>query len=289
MLYTLLVESSTGGCGVSQLLVVLLFGVLGLVFGSFANVVIWRFPRNESLSHPASHCPRCDTPIRWYDNVPVLSWLALRGKCRTCGEPISARYPLVEVLSAALWVLAGARFGALPQAIAAVFFFYLLMILAFVDLDTMRLPNPLVALVGGGGLAGALVAQFARIPCVPLTPLGASWAASPVVLALVGAAASSVIALVIALAYQSVRGAQGLGMGDVKLLVAIGAFLGVYGVMVLFLGSLLAALWGVTAATMKRLSLRTRVPFGPFLALAAVIVAVAGPQMWAAYLGLVGM
>ena len=215
--------------------------------------------------------------------------IALGGRCRDCGRPISARYPLVEVLSAALWVLAGARFGELPQAIAAVFFFYLLMILAFVDLDTMRLPNPLVALVGGGGLAGALVAQFARIPCVPLTPLGASWAASPVVLALVGAAASSVIALVIALAYQSVRGAQGLGMGDVKLLVAIGAFLGVYGVMVLFLGSLLAALWGVTAATMKRLSLRTRVPFGPFLALAAVIVAVAGPQMWAAYLGLVGM
>jgi leader peptidase (prepilin peptidase) / N-methyltransferase len=83
----------------------------GLVFGSFGNVVIWRFPRGESLSHPGSHCPACETPIRWHDNVPLLSWLLLRARCRSCGSPIPPRYPVVELLGGLLWLAAGWRFG----------------------------------------------------------------------------------------------------------------------------------------------------------------------------------
>jgi leader peptidase (prepilin peptidase)/N-methyltransferase len=101
-----------------------LMGAFGLIFGSFANVVIWRLPRRESLSQPPSHCPKCGTPIRPWDNVPIVSWLLLRGRCRDCGEPISWRYPAVEALSGALWVLAAAIYGPTPACIVAVVFFW---------------------------------------------------------------------------------------------------------------------------------------------------------------------
>ncbi|MRR35468.1 prepilin peptidase, partial [bacterium] len=121
--------------------------VFGLVFGSFANVVIWRFPRGESLSAPASHCPLCERPIRWRDNIPVVSWVILRARCRDCGTPIHWRYPAVELLTALLWVLAVLKFGATPRAVMTACVFYLLVILAFIDLDVRRLPNPIVALL----------------------------------------------------------------------------------------------------------------------------------------------
>ena len=138
-------------------------GLFGLLFGSFANVVIWRLPRGESLSTPGSHCPSCETAIGWRDNVPVLSWVMLRGRCRSCAAPISARYPLVELTSGVLWLAMWAVFGPSLALGFAIAFVYLLMILSFIDLDTMRLPNQLVALLAVIGVAGVVVAQITGV------------------------------------------------------------------------------------------------------------------------------
>jgi leader peptidase (prepilin peptidase)/N-methyltransferase len=265
-----------------------LMTVLGLAFGSFANVVIWRFPRGESLNSPPSHCPACDTPIRWYDNVPVLSWILLRGKCRACGSRISPRYPAVELLGGLLWLAAALEFGVSARAAAAAAFFYLLLILAFIDLDTMRLPNPIVGLLAAIGLAGSAIGQVSGLDVVPLVDLG-GWLSNPLVGSLVGAVVSGGIALAIAAAYSAVRKSSGFGMGDVKLLFAIGLFLGPYGLMVLFFGSLVGAIVGIAVASRPGGSLTSRYPFGPFLAAAAVIVALVGPDVWAWYLGLAGV
>lgn len=262
--------------------------VFGVVFGSFANVVIWRYPRGESVSHPPSACPRCGTPIRWYDNIPLVSWLVLRGRCRDCGEPISVRYPLVELLSGVLWFAAGIRFGMTSQTAWAILLFYLLMILAFIDLDTMRLPNALVAGLFVSGAVGAIFGQLTGVPAVPLVGTGQGPWLAPVPAALIGSLSSAAVALLIAVAYASVRRREGFGMGDVKLLAAIGMFLGPYGVAVLFVGSVLGTVYGLVASRRHDGSLAFRFPFGPFLALAAVLVALYGPAVWTWYAGLLG-
>lgn len=267
-------------------LFLLALGLFGLAFGSFGNVVIWRLPRGESLSHPASHCPKCEMAIRWYDNIPVASWLLLRGKCRGCGEPISVRYPLVELLSGALWVLAGAVWGMTLTTAFAVTFFYVLLLLAFIDLDTFRLPNSLVGLLAGIGLAGAAVSQFTQIPAAPIIAAGGWLGSNPLMLAILGAVVSAGSSGAIAGAYWLWRRNQGFGMGDVKLLGAMGVFLGAYGLLALFVGSMMGAVYGVVAMSAEKLSLRTRFPFGPFLALAGIIVAIAGKPLVGWYLGL---
>lgn len=255
--------------------------LFGLVFGSFANVVIYRFPRGESLSYPASHCPGCGSTIRWYDNVPVMSWVLLRGRCRDCGEGISPRYPLVETTSGLLWVLAWVLFGVTWQTLFAIAFFYLLLILAAIDLDTYRLPNVLVGVLAGVGVVGVIVGVAADAPAVPLLGSG-----EPVATALAGVASSAGIALAIALLYEVVRKRQGFGMGDVKLLAAIGVFLGPYGVMVLFVGSVLGAVVGVWQTARGSGGLAAKIPFGPFLAAGAVMVTAFGPAAWSWYWGL---
>lgn len=260
---------------------------LGLAFGSFANVVIWRFPRGESLSSPPSRCPSCETPIRWTDNIPVLSWLLLRGRCRSCGESISVRYPIVETVSGVLFLIAALEFGWGLRAVAAAAFFYLLLVLSAIDFDTYRLPNPLVGITAAIGASGALVAQFTGVPAVPLLGFN-GWLRSPLIAAGVGAVASAGIALGIALIYAGMRKREGFGMGDVKLLAAIGVFLGPYGVLVLFIASVLGAVVGVVAASRSGEGLTKAYPFGPFLAGSAVVTALYGPAVWRWYMGLVG-
>jgi len=261
--------------------------LFGLVFGSFANVVIWRFPRGESLSTPASHCPSCRTPIRWYDNAPVVSWLLLGRRCRACHVEIPVRYPAVELLGGVLWLAAGVQFGLTPRLPAAMVFYYLLLILAFIDLDTKRLPNKLVALLFGVGLAGTVLAQLTGILVVPLLASGTGLWAVPLASATLGAAASAGAAFVIASVYAGVRKTQGFGMGDVKLLGGIGVFLGLYGLMVFFVGSMLGAVYGAIASRGKNRSLRDTFAFGPFLALAAVLVTMWGPAVWTWYVTLI--
>jgi len=147
--------------------------LFGLLFGSFANVVIWRFPRGESVVRPGSHCPRCDAPIAWYDNIPVLAWLVLRGRCRQCSEPISARYPLVEAASGALFLLAALVWGPSARALFGAALFWFLLTLSLIDLEHMRLPNPLVGALALLGLVGVLLSQLLGQDVVPLVGIGA--------------------------------------------------------------------------------------------------------------------
>lgn len=264
--------------------------LFGLVFGSFGNVVIWRLPRGESLSTPGSHCPKCDTPISWYDNVPVVSWLVLRGRCRKCNAAISIRYPAVEFASGILWVLAGVRFGQTLAAVAAAAFLYLLLLLSLIDWDTMRLPNGIVGLLFGLGFAGAVFSQFTQLKITPLLDWGGEGPlAAPLVHALAGTIAGSGIVLALSLSYAAVRKTQGMGMGDVKLLGAMGAFLGVYSMMALFIGTLIGAVFGVVSARRSGEGRTHKFPFGPFLAAGGAISMFVGPVLWQWYAGLVGL
>jgi leader peptidase (prepilin peptidase)/N-methyltransferase len=266
-------------------------GLFGLLFGSFANVVIWRLPRGESISHPASHCPACDAPIAWYDNVPLVSYALLRGRCRACAATVPARYPLVEAASSALFVLAGVRFGVSVQAIAAAVFLWGLLALALIDLEHFRLPNPLVATLAVVGFVGAAAAQLLSVPLVPLIGVGATGPlAAPGVAAAAGALASGGLALLVAESYAVVRRRQGLGMGDVKLLGVLGLFLGLYAFMALVIASILGSVVVLLLARRDDVPLgELKLPLGALLALGAAVAVFVGPGLWDWYLRLVGL
>lgn len=202
-------------------------GAFGLLFGSFANVLIWRIPRGESIVSPGSHCPRCEHPIRWYDNIPVVSWLMLGGKCRDCGETIAWRYPIIELASGALWMLAGWRYGLTPQLPLAIVFFYTLLVLAVVDIDTRRLPTPLVSVIAIAAVIAVGASLATGLPFGPLTGLGAhGWLGNPAVVAVAGFLLGAGTSIAVASAYAALRRIEGLGFGDVRLLGAMGLVLG---------------------------------------------------------------
>jgi len=267
-----------------------LFGVCGLLFGSFANVVIWRVPRGQSVAFPGSHCPSCGHDVRWYDNIPVLSWLVLHGKCRDCAAPITVRYVIVEAASGVLFALAAFQWGGLTlRALFGAIFFWLLLVLSLIDLEHRRLPNVLVAILAGLGLAGSALAQVLGTSIVPLTPLAASGIlGSPLGNSVIGALIGIGISGGSAAVYALIRRARGLGMGDVKFLGALGLFLGPYVLMSLFFGSLFGTMVGLIAARTTGLA-KTRIPFGPWLAAGSLVAALAGPAILAWYLGLAGM
>lgn len=229
-----------------------LAGVLGLAFGSFFNVVIYRLPRGESLSKPRSRCPGCGTQIRARDNIPVVSWLLLRGRCRDCGEPISARYPLVELLTAALCVAVVLAGGADSSVWIGLAFVLLLVPITFIDLDHRIIPNVLTGL--GAVVAIALVAIFQTDDLVEH---------------LIAGAAAGGFLLIAAIAYPA-----GMGMGDVKLAAVMGLFLG-RAVAPAMLAALLAgSIVGVVV--IARHGRKAGVPFGPFLAFGGVVGLFAG-------------
>ncbi len=261
--------------------------VFGLLVGSFANVVIWRLPRGESLVHPPSRCPRCEAPVRWFDNIPVLSWMALRGRCRDCGSPIASRYPVVEAASGTLWLTAAIVWGPGPQAVVAATFFWSLLVLSCIDLDTMRLPNPLVGALALLGLVAALVSQLTPLPLAPLVD---TRAVGPLASAFLGVALGAGLPWAVAALYRVIRGRTGFGMGDVKLLGAMGLFLGPYVLLALAVASVVGAVVGILLAARSGSSIATkRIPFGPFLALGGVVTAIGGEWAIAAYLRAVGL
>ncbi len=233
-------------------------GVLGAIAGSFLNVVTYRLPRHESLVMPASHCTRCGTPVKPYDNIPILSFLLLRGHCRACGASISARYPLVEALTAALCVGAVLAHSS-PAGIALGVGLILIMVpAALIDLEYRIIPNRLTAL----GAVLALVIGLA------LDPAGEPER-------LIAAAAAGGFLLVAALAYPG-----GMGMGDVKLAAVMGLFLGRTVAAAILIALVAGVLLGAVIIARKgaQEGRKTAVPFGPFLALGAVVaVYVGGP------------
>ena len=240
-------------------LLVVLAAVGGLLVGSFLNVVAWRLPRGESLVAPGSRCPGCGAPVRPYDNVPVLSWLLLRGRCRDCRTPIAVRYPLVEACSAGLAVaVVAARHGAHDLALGLTLV-ALLVPIALIDLDHRIIPNRLTAL---GAIAALAIGAATRPAGLPEQ-------------AIAGVAAGGFL-LAAALARPG-----GMGMGDVKLAAMLGLFLGREVAVALLAALLAGALVGI--AVMARRGVgegrRTAIPFGPFLALGGVVALLAGPAI----------
>ena len=228
--------------------------ILGLVLGSFYNVLIYRLPRNVSIVTPSSHCPECKERIRWYDNIPVLSYLILRGRCRNCGAKISIQYPLVELSSGFLAVLSYYRWGMTFDAFFMYVFFSALLVLSLIDLRFFILPDVITI----PGIAVGILSSLLRTDITPIQSL-------------VGGIVGFLVPLGIYLYYVKFRRMEGLGFGDVKLLSMIGAFTGVYGVLsALFLGSLIGLLFTLPSLIRNR-NLQFAIPFGPFLSLGCFV------------------
>ena len=233
--------------------------LMGAVLGSFLNVVIARLPKGESLSTPRSRCPSCGTPVRPYDNIPIVSWLLLRGRCRDCGEAISERYPLVEAMTAVLLAAVVLTQGADRDAWLGIALVLILVPVIFIDLDHRIIPNPIM-----------LIGAVAALALVLLTRR------DDLVEHLIAGAAAGGFLLLAALAYPS-----GMGMGDVKLAGVMGLFLGRDVGPAMFVALLAGSLVG--AAIMRRKGIaegrKTGVPFGPFLALGGLFGLFAGGPM----------
>lgn len=229
-------------------------GLFGLLAGSFANVCIHRIPKDESIVAPRSRCPRCRTPIAAPDNVPLLSFIRLRGKCRSCGAAIPFRYPLVELLNGALYAAIAALHGVTPASLTAMAFATALVVLGFIDLDHRILPD-VVTLPGIGlGIAASLI------------PVGPSTLES-----LLSAAGGYLGFGVIAATYRHLRGREGLGHGDWKMAAMLGAFLGWRQTLfAVFMGSLLGTVAGLALMTFLGKDSRYALPFGTFLALGGI-------------------
>lgn len=245
-----------------------LLGVVGLLVGSFLNVCVHRLPRDLSVAFPASHCPSCERPLRWYHNIPVASWLALRGRCGFCAAPIHWRYPVIEALNAGLWILHGALFDWDLLLVVRLAFASALVVLFFTDLDCRILPNEITV----GGTVAGLGAALALPPGIASSALGVLLGGG--VLWATGAI------------YERVRGVEGMGMGDVKMLAMIGAVLG-WPLMLLTLiwSSLVGGLFGAVLLLLRADARTTALPFGSFLAPAALAASLVGQPVLDWYLG----
>jgi leader peptidase (prepilin peptidase)/N-methyltransferase len=256
--------------------------IVGLLFGSFFNVCIWRIPRGQSINYPPSHCPHCRKPIRFYDNIPLLSYLILRGRCRDCHQPISIRYPLIEGLTALLFVLAYLRFGLEWRILRALVLIGLLVVLAGIDLDHKIIPFRL-------SVAGVIVGLLTSLlPIFKFTVAKAFWGG------IVGAAfvlfAWGLWRFVLARPFRrwGVKQREGMGWGDLPFAAMIGVFIGPKGMGV---GLAVAVFAGVITGIIARLAGRFRagqeVPFGPFLALGGLVGLFWGEEIFAWYLRMV--
>ncbi len=237
--------------------------LLGACLGSFFNVLIYRLPREESIVRPASRCPACGRPVRAWENVPIVSFLLLRGKCAGCGSGISWRYPFVEAASGVGFLLIAWVDGPGFVLLRDLVFFSLLVPIVFIDIDHRIIPDELSL----GGLAAGILLSF--LP-------GGNWKG-----ALVGMVLGGGILFVTAAGYHKVTGIEGLGGGDIKLLAMIGAFLGWRGALfTIFFGSLLGVAGGLVAMRKGNEGLKTAIPYGPYLCAAALFARFLGDLVW---------
>ena len=247
----------------------IVFAFVGLCIGSFLNVVIHRLPRGASVVAPPSRCPNCGYLLRWYDNVPVLSWVFLRGRCRKCGTPISIRYPIVEVLTMLVFLLHLWVFGWSVLMAVRVVFATALVALFAIDLEHHLLPDRITL----PGIVVGLIVSLAVPPGIVDSILGT----------LLGGG----VLWAIGEAYYRYSGQQGMGGGDVKMLAMVGAFLGWKLVLVtLVLSSVAGSLIGVLVIALKRGDMKHALPYGTFLALGALASSIVGDRIIAWYLGM---
>ncbi|WP_367360270.1 prepilin peptidase [Syntrophus buswellii] len=227
--------------------------VLGAVVGSFLNVCIWRIPQGLSIVFPASSCPRCGHSIRFYDNIPLVSYLLLRGRCRSCGERISLRYPIVEGLTALMALLLFWKFGLTLKFAAAFLFVSALILVAFIDIDHQIIPDVI-------SLPGIPICFLLSVFLMEL----------PFMEALLGLVLGGGSLYLIAVLYELATKREGMGGGDIKLLAMMGAFLGWKSLLfILLVSSLAGAVVGISVMWAKGGDMKYAVPFGPFLSIAA--------------------
>ena len=248
---------------------------LGAALGSFLNVCVHRWPAEQSVLRPRSRCPSCDQPILWYDNIPVISYLILRGRCRNCGAGISAQYPAVELIVSMIWLGAALRFGATIEALHSATFVTLLLGIALTDASEMVIPDQFTLVGAAIGLALAAV------------PGG-----MPFRSALLGAVLGYVVLWVVKLGAEKLLNKPALGVGDIHMMVMVGAFLGPTGAMVtIFLGSVLGIFVGVPYTLVRGNGklIGTYLPLGVFLAMGGVIAHLWGRLLTSWYLGILGV
>jgi leader peptidase (prepilin peptidase)/N-methyltransferase len=253
--------------------------IFGTIIGSFLNVCIYRLPREESIVYPGSHCISCNEPISFYNNIPILSYLFLKGKCSKCNSKISLRYPLVEIITGLLFLATVWSFGLSIETFFYLIFISSLIAITFIDFKHMIIPNVItypgiivgilyntlrtdwnysLELIGNFNLA--MQNFFSLLSEVPLLD------------SIFGVVLGGGLLLLVAYSYEVIKKRQGMGMGDVKLLAMIGAFFGWEGVLfVIFLASILGSVIGISIIIAKKGDLKYALPFGPFLSMAAVI------------------
>ena len=236
--------------------------LLGAIVGSFLNVVIARVPAGQSIVYPPSHCPECRHEIRWYDNIPILSYFILLGRCRECGGRISIRYPLVEFLTACISLGLYLKYDLSPAFGVSLVFTSAMVAVFWIDLDDMIIPD-VISL--NGTVIGLATVTGGLIP-------GLTWQDS-----FTGLILGVLILYLPAIAYEKIRGVEGLGGGDIKLLAMIGAFIGPYGVIfVLFFASFIGSLTALAGIVIRGMASSAPIPFGPFLSAAAVLYVFVG-------------
>jgi leader peptidase (prepilin peptidase) / N-methyltransferase len=243
---------------------------IGLCVGSFLNVCIYRLPAGKSIVRPASACPACGAAIRWYDNIPLISYILLRGRCRGCDARISIRYPVIELLCGLFAMGCGIYYGHSLPALVYFIFIAALLVITFIDIDHRIIPD----VISLPGIPLGFIASFV-LPQL-------RWSDS-----LIGIALGGGSLLAVAWGYQFITGKDGMGGGDVKLLAMIGAFLGWKGVLfTIMASSLIGSVVGITAMLKLGKGMKMAVPFGPFLSIGAIIYIFWGPGLVAWYLNL---
>jgi len=246
--------------------------LFGAIVGSFLNVCICRMPIDESVVSPPSHCPRCDYRIRWYDNIPLFSYLMLQGKCRGCGVHISLQYPLVELLNGLLTLALFLKYGPSLSFLAMFLFCSALVVITFIDLEHQIIPDEI-------SLPGIIIG-FVFSFFLP----GQSWINS-----LLGILLGGGSLLMVAYGYQWLAGKEGMGGGDIKLLAMMGAFLGWKSVLfIVFASSLVGSVVGITMMLVQKKDSKLAIPFGPYLAFGAVLYIFYGNQLISWYLNFGG-
>lgn len=244
--------------------------IFGAIVGSFLNVCILRIPAGKSIAYPPSHCPKCQYAIKWYDNIPMISYLILMGKCRNCKERISFRYPLVEFLTAIFSLAAMMMFG--PSLAFFIYFAFAssLIVITFIDLDHQIIPD----IISLPGIPLGFLASFV-LPEITYKE------------SLIGIVIGGGLLLIVAIGYEFITKKEGMGGGDVKLLAMIGAFLGWKGVLfTIFSGSLVGTVIGVTIMVAQGKDSKYAIPFGPFLSMGALLYLFFGEPIIFWYLGM---
>jgi len=243
--------------------------ILGLIIGSFNNVCIYRIPRNESIIFPASHCPKCSSPIKPVDNIPLISYILLKGRCRHCGSKISIQYPIVELFTGLIYLIIYLTYGLSVQTLIYIILSSALVIIAFIDLNEQIVPD----VISLPGIAIGFIISF-FVPYI-------SYANSALGILIGGG-----IILIIGMAGSIIFKKEAMGGGDVKLAAMIGAFLGWrYIIISLFLGFFLGALAGIILILSKTKSREDVVPFGPFIVLGSFITLLWGEKIISWYIG----